>query len=1038
MERSARDIQLLDVLSSRLEQATADGLVATLARMGLTVPVLELFSELRDISTKVAHEAIDALPEFQRRCGLEAIVGWLDVGISLAESSGATGLKYFKESPLLLGVLDSATHRTHVLTLTLKMADGHSPLAPNCAFEFFRKAPELLLVVPSSALQIWGEVGLELAEWDYVLGVEFFRESPSIAQVISPDSVRAWVGFGMKLITQNSLGKTDYVGTLEFFRTSPAIFGDLPQADLQTWVIDVGATLAEHSPQVAVSFLAESPTILRSIPSSLWRLQVLKYGLLIAERDAEATLEYLRRCPEILRVGGESPETETAFESWFRGGMEILEYSAEGARAYFALETRNALASVAQAMSGVPLRQIARSLKLFAKGLCGIDVTIESLPDAPDDSGGHHAGVMNPGASEKERLRARVSPDGQTIFLPALLRCYPTREENLRFFTVMTAHEAGHLEFGTYRVALDQLQDLARAVHARYGQLPEASAVERISTLADLFTLYPQRGVIRDLWTVLEDARVDYRLQYEYPGLRDDLAALARESVKIRSVTHGMTAREMVVDCLLQRLTAEPGATHSPDELHDVVDWAWAASQSLLHPGASAEDAIRLADHLYQVLDEMIGSLVVSERNDRTDQQSGSSESDLGAGPKASEEVATQYRPITNLAYRGAMDPDMVQGQNPAGGQMDETAGHAEGRTTSDPFESGSSGLSEHGVEEEVGRHPTSDGLAPQVISPSAIEQWLTVREPKGGPLQSTQSDGRAFLYDEWDGVLHDYRSRWCRVIERSGIEGSPDFAEATLAAHAPTVRLLRRYFESIRPTALRRVYGQEDGEEVDLDAALRHVVDRRVGADLFDRVYVRRERRERQVAAAFLVDMSGSTGQHIETGTRSVIDVEKEGLVLLSEALEVLGDQYAIYGYSGQGRNHVDFVVLKEFDDGSRGRVAQRIGAVTPLQQNRDGAAIRHAVWKLVSQAARHRLLVLISDGKPLDDGYTDEYSLEDTKMALREARMQGVTPFCITVDRDANDYLKRMYGDVNFLILDDAGTLPDRLPRIYQSLTT
>ena len=124
-------------------------------------------------------------------------------------------------------------------------------------------------------------------------------------------------------------------------------------------------------------------------------------------------------------------------------------------------------------------------------------------------------------------------------------------------------------------------------------------------------------------------------------------------------------------------------------------------------------------------------------------------------------------------------------------------------------------------------------------------------------------------------------------------------------------------------------------------------------------------------------------------------------------------------------------------FDEPGGGRIARRIGTVTPLQQNRDGAAIRHATTKLMGRAARTKLLVLISDGKPLDDGYADEYALEDTKMALREARMQGIDPFCLTVDREASDYLRRMYGEVRFLIVDRAEALPERLPRVYRSLT-
>jgi nitric oxide reductase activation protein len=319
----------------------------------------------------------------------------------------------------------------------------------------------------------------------------------------------------------------------------------------------------------------------------------------------------------------------------------------------------------------------------------------------------------------------------------------------------------------------------------------------------------------------------------------------------------------------------------------------------------------------------------------------------------------------------------------------------------------------------------------------SAADQLLNVGDDRRSTHATASPSERVFLYDEWDGLIQDYRARWCRVVEQTAAEATADFAELTLAAHGPAVRLLRRYFESIRPPGLRRVHGQTDGEEIDLDALVRRAADRAAGAEPSDRIYIRREKRERNVAVAFLVDLSGSTSRQLETGSRRVIDVEKESLVLLCEALEAVGDQYAIYGYSGRGRAQVDFVVMKEFDERDRNLPARRIGAVTPLHQNRDGAAIRHASAKLLAREARIKLLVLLSDGKPLDDGYADEYALEDTKRALREARMAGVDPFCITVDRNADDYLKRMYGDVNFLVIDRIAALPERLPRIYQRLT-
>jgi hypothetical protein len=699
--------------------------------------------------------------------------------------------------------------------------------------------------------------------------------------------------------------------------------------------------------------------------------------------------------------------------------MEVLEFSADGGRAYFALATKKALASVEQAVSGVPLRQVARSLKLFAQGLCGTDVAIQSLPETPEP--------------EKEPPRAVVSPDGRTIFLPSVLRRYPTREENIRLYTVMAAHEAGHLEFGTYALAMNQLADLIAEVRRRYGR-PDLTTFD-FQALGRLFALYPQPGLIRDLWMVLEDARVEYLLRHEYPGLKADLARQAQEAIRTHTLTQGMTVREIAVDALLLLSTAEPGTFQIPGSIAGVVDRAWAQCRAVFRPAATAADAVRVADRVYVLLDELLTPVTLRQR---TDDPTREPEADLGIGPQASETQTDEYRPVTNWVYRGVMNPDIIGMKQGNAGESGEMTAGTEGSGITTAQASG-------GTREGSRPAPTASGVGMAdphrmagLTPDSAADQLLHVGDDRRGVHAAGSPSERIFLYDEWDGIIQDYRSRWCRVIEQTAAEATADFAELTLAAHGPAVRLLRRYFESIRPPGLRRVHGQTDGEELDLDALIRRAADQAAGAEPSDRIYIRREKRERDVAVAFLVDLSGSTSRQLETGNRRVIDVEKEGLVLLCEALEAVGDQYALYGYSGRGRAQVDFVVMKEFDEHDRTLPARRIGAVTPLHQNRDGAAVRHATAKLLAREARIKLLVLLSDGRPLDDGYADEYALEDTKRALREARAAGVDPFCITVDRSADEYLKRMYGDVDFLVIDRIAALPERLPRIYQKLTS
>ncbi|MCX5727380.1 MAG: hypothetical protein NTZ28_00795, partial [Nitrospirae bacterium] len=449
---------------------------------------------------------------------------------------------------------------------------------------------------------------------------------------------RAWATFGLKLISQNSFGKTDYFGTIEFLRTSPLILGDLEDPSVRAKVVTVGSLLAERDPGSGIAWLSESPRLLRAVPNEGWRLKILQYGALVAERDAETALAYLRRAPELVSVIGESAEATARFEAWFTAGMEVLAYSVEGARAYFALESKKALTSVETALSGVPLRQVARTVKLFVQGLCGTDLTIQALPDS---------------LSQEMSARATVSKDGRIISLPALLRRYSTVEENTRLYLVMAAHDAGHVEFGTYRLTLEPFADLVMALRQKYGRAKQAAP----DTLAALFRLYPHPGLIQDLWMLVEDARVEYLLQKEYPGLQRELQRFAREAVTTRSLTHGLTAKELVVDQLLQLSTAasQPVAIH--EAIKHEIAVLWPMCQAFLSPTATAEEAVRVAHALYVRLEELLapkGAMI------QTDQADDASE-DLGVGPSASEQTGEGYRPVTNWVYRGAMNPEFIR-----------------------------------------------------------------------------------------------------------------------------------------------------------------------------------------------------------------------------------------------------------------------------------------------------------------------------------------------------------------------------------------
>ena len=987
---------LRDRLVSELSPTIAETLVTHLAqetgKPDLSAQVLMLLDELSELSEKAASAAVGALPELDRRAGLSQVIVWLDLGIALTESSGASALKYFKESPLVLGLIDSGDVRTEVLTIGLEIAEQDA----NVALEYLRQAPQILPDVPVTDLRPWLEIAAELTQINVVVGLEFVRHIGKLVSILPLDTVRSWAEVGLRLIVPNSLGKPDYVATIEFLRTSPTILGEIEDSAVRAKVVSLCRLLAEESPEVSMQWLAASPPLLRGLPSAEWRARVLQYGSLLAEKHAAAALKYVQRASELVALIGNVPDALSRFENWFKAGMEVLAYSPDGALAYFSVESQKALSSVEAALSGVPFRQVARRMTLFVQGLCGADVTVAALPDS----------VTTP-------ARATVSENGQVISLPALLRRYPTAEENERLYLVMAAHEAGHIEFGTYQLKLESFTDLVETVRHRYGR----SDMARPDTLADLFQLYPNPTLVRDLWVVLEDARVEVLLQTEYPGLRCDLARFASESVTPRDPAQGVTPKELVVDCLLRLSLGEAEDSVVPKAVKEEVSILWNLCQSALMATATAEKTIRVVDAVYVRLEELLaarGEMIQGEEREQPEETT--------AAQAQSNEAEDQYRSVAEVAYRGAMNPEFVRwSPEQSEKQPHQSQAPADGPARQDvPSARPASGSGE---------------LLQEARSlPSIVEECLTLELT---PQSRQPSDEEhAILYPEWDYRIEDYRMNWCRVVERPADLGSDEFVTETLAARQSTVKLLRRFFEGLRAPAYRRVAGQPDGEEVDLDAVVRRTAEQQAGMEGDDRVYIHHDKRERDVAVAFLIDISGSTSQHLGTGRR-VIDVEKEALVLLCEALEAVGDQYGLYAYSGQGRAKVEFLTIKDFDDRLGAATARRLGGLAPRHQNRDGTAIRHAMAKLSTRDTKHRLLVMLSDGRPLDDHYRDDYSLEDTKAALREAKRQGIETFCVTIDREAESYVRPLYDETRYCVIDRVETLPTRLPRMYRQLT-
>jgi nitric oxide reductase NorD protein len=289
------------------------------------------------------------------------------------------------------------------------------------------------------------------------------------------------------------------------------------------------------------------------------------------------------------------------------------------------------------------------------------------------------------------------------------------------------------------------------------------------------------------------------------------------------------------------------------------------------------------------------------------------------------------------------------------------------------------------------------------------------------------------YLYPEWNCKTEEYRENWCRVIE--DVQDSEDWAEPP-AELGKLSRRVRRQFEALHTDDrwLRRL---TDGEEVDIDDFIQAVSERRGCGYASERLYKHRKRDDRELAVMVLLDVSNSTA--FQLGHGRIIDVERQAMLVLAEALSELGDVFSIYAFSGYGRTQVDILRLKDFDDDYNDAVRERIFSLAPRGSTRIGAALRHMGKRFMRRSERHRLLLLLTDGRPFDpaDNYKGLYALEDTRKALQELHSDGIYAYGLTIDQSGVEYLPYLFGPGKYTVFSNVLALPEFLPKLYAKLT-
>jgi len=294
------------------------------------------------------------------------------------------------------------------------------------------------------------------------------------------------------------------------------------------------------------------------------------------------------------------------------------------------------------------------------------------------------------------------------------------------------------------------------------------------------------------------------------------------------------------------------------------------------------------------------------------------------------------------------------------------------------------------------------------------------------------------FHYAEWDYQIQLERPNWATVLERHSPVGDLAVIDAIIDANKPVISRLKFLIESMVPQGLQRIRRVEDGDDLDINAAVGAMIELRMTRQPDARIMLRHKRTVRDLAVLVLLDMSESSNEKVRGHDYSVLDLTRSATVLLADALDRIGDPFAIHGFCSDGRHDIHYHRFKDFDQPYGDLARARLAGMTGHLSTRMGAALRHAGHYLAAQPSGRRVIFVVTDGEPADNDVRDpQYLRHDTRRAVEELGRAGIAVYALSLDPHADQYVSRVFGANNFTVIDQLDRLPEKLPMLYMNLT-
>jgi nitric oxide reductase NorD protein len=786
----------------------------------------------------------------------------------------------------------------------------------------------------------------------------------------------------------------------------------------------------------------------------------------ISKHNPASALDFIETIPNLI-----NDFSRDDLSLWLNEGINITANRLKDNEdnAYFKLESAFSL-NILYNSSSIELLERKKSiLQKYCRGLSGVDISIIDSEDL----------IYKKIGWDSDDL---ISTDGYRIYLPKIVNIFNFKKDNFNAYKVYATHQSARIEFGSFTYKFKFTKVIKKSDTSNKKLITDS---EFPTEIQKFFSLFENKALISLLFSITEDYRIDCITMKKYPGLNHSYKMMKDYELSQRLNVDRMPLIEMIIEYVI-RFTL--GKKYNLNRQHPLSVYYLKIIlllESLSSNKSSISDSADVAFQLYTIIDN-ISTLSFKKSNNKLDINKDLSDTaQLFPSLNSDNDGNNDKNALPSVLpkFRGDFKPDLVEFivkikknqdiKNEGGSSIDpellaqflkNTNEINIGELTDGEFEDFSN-LFANNLSEYLEENNQKSNAIKRVKN---LSKDTLINSPVAN------HNNMSFLYHEWNFRSKDYKPDWCRVIEKDADIGDFDYYEKVLSDHASLIKETKKKFEFLKPEALKKERRLEDGDDIDLDRLVDFFADKLAGYTPEVDFYSKRNKSKRDVSVALLLDMSASTDEIIEGNINAVtdynqysgdpstyfrwlasrdssknvnsfkriIDIEKESTIVLSEALESIGDSYGLFGFSGYGKDNVEFFIIKDIDEPINDEVKKKIAGIQPVRSTRMGPAIRHTINKLDSMNSKVKIMILISDGRPQDHEYgkertEKEYAIRDTRQALLEAKHKGIVPFLITVDKDGNDYLKDMCSDIGYEIVSDIDSLPERLANLYRNIS-